>query len=143
MCGGIGSTLTLTLAGGRPARTQAQTLMIAQAGKAISYVVAGATLGALGSGVYGLFDRRGAYMVLQWLGAAGLVWIGLSLIGFVPAFAGFEAVSAPLRRWAWSNRRTGYWTAGLAGLAWGLLPCGMIYSALLFAMPARRWAAQR
>ena len=134
MCGGIGSSLTL--AAGRSARTQAQTLVIAQAGKAVAYAAAGGVLGALGSGVYGLFDRQNAHLVLQWLGAAGLVWIGLSLLGLVPAFAAFEGVSAPIRRWAWSNRRSGYWASGLAGLAWGLLPCGMVYSALLFAMLA-------
>ena len=136
MCGGIGSSLTLTLAKGRSGRSQARTLLAAQAGKAVAYAAAGAVVGGLGAGVYGLLDRQGAYLVLKSLGASGLVWIGLSLLGVVPAFAAFEGLSAPIRRWAWSNRRSGYWASGLAGLAWGLLPCGMVYSALLFAMLA-------
>lgn len=136
MCGGIGSSLTMTLASGSSARAQTRTLMIAQAGKAVAYTAAGGLLGALGSSVYRLFDRQSAHIVLQYLGAAGLTWIGLSLLGLVPAFAAFEGVSAPIRRWAWSNRRSGTWASALAGLAWGLLPCGMVYSALLFAMIA-------
>lgn len=134
MCGGIGSALTLTLAGDRTRREQAQTLMIAQGGKAIAYATAGGVVGAIGSSAYGVFDRHAAYAVMQLLAAGGLVWIGMSLVGLVPAFGGFEFVSAPIRRWAWASRRKGAVASAVAGVAWGLLPCGMVYSALLFAL---------
>ena len=136
MCGGIGASMTLTLAKDGSRQSQSRALLTAQAGKAVAYTAAGALVGGLGAGVYGLLDRQAAYLVLRGIGASGLVWIGLSLLGLVPAFAALEGVSAPLRRWAWSTRRAGLWASGLAGLAWGLLPCGMVYSALLFAMLA-------
>lgn len=134
MCGAVGSTLTMALAPDASPRSRLRVLLEAEAGKAGAYVVAGAVLGGVGAGMYGLFDRQGAYMILQHLATAGLVWVGLSLMGLVPGFAGFERAMAPLRRWAWKRRRQGDATAVLAGLVWGLMPCGMVYSALLFAM---------
>lgn len=135
MCGGVGSSLALTLADGRDPRAQAKVLMLAQAGKATAYMAAGALLGAVGSSLYWLFDRQAAHLVLRALAAACLVWIGLSLAGWTPSpFAGVDRWLSPLRRWAWSNKGAVGWAAAIAGLIWGLLPCGMVYSALAFAM---------
>ena len=134
MCGGIGSGLALTLAGDKGPWDRLRVLLIAQAGKLVSYVLPGAVLGAAGASFYGLFDPKGAHLLLQWVAALGLCWIGLSLMGLVPSFAAFDRVVAPLRRWAFANKSKSGWTALVAGLAWGLLPCGMVYSALVFAM---------
>lgn len=135
MCGGIASSLTLTFSGAGGARDRAEALAAAQAGKTVSYMLAGALLGALGAGVYGLLDRQGAFFVLQRVGAAGLAWVGLSLLGLAPPPSAIDRLFAPLRRWAWNARRGDRRiAAGVAGLVWGLLPCGMVYSALLYAM---------
>ena len=137
MCGAIASSLTMAIARDGDGRSRAETLMIAQLGKTGSYVVAGTVLGAVGAGIYGLLDREGAYFVLQRAGAAGLVWVGLSFLGLVPPVSILDRVFAPLRRWAWTTRRVGRGvSAALAGLVWGLLPCGMVYAALLYAMLA-------
>ncbi|WP_304168905.1 sulfite exporter TauE/SafE family protein [Phenylobacterium aquaticum] len=135
MCGAIASSLTLTFAGSGGARDRAEALAAAQAGKTLAYVTAGALLGALGAGVYGLLDRQGGFFILQRVGAAGLAWVGLSMLGLAPPPSVFDRAFAPLRRWAWTARRGGRrLAAGVAGLVWGLLPCGMVYSALLYAM---------
>lgn len=137
MCGGIASSLAMTFAGSAGLRARAEALAITQLGKTLAYVAAGALLGAAGAGVYGLMDRDGAYFILQRMGAAGLAWVGLSLLGLAPPPSVLDGLFAPLRRWAWSTRRAGSrLAAGAAGLIWGLLPCGMVYAALLYAMLA-------
>jgi hypothetical protein len=136
MCGGISSSLAISLATGRGSQGQLGVVLIAQGGKALAYAAAGAVLGALGAGLYGAFDRQGGHLVLQWLGALALAWVGLSTLGVVPAMASFDRALAPLRRRLWSARGRGRLAALAAGLVWGLLPCGMVYAALAFAMLA-------
>lgn len=134
MCGGIAASLALSLRPGGSTRARAEVLLAAQAGKTLAYVTAGGALGAVGAAAYGLFNRSVGFFILQRVGAAGLVWVGLSLFGLVPAASLADRAIAPLRRWAWASGRTGAAAPALAGLVWGLLPCGMVYSALLFAM---------
>lgn len=136
MCGGIGASLAMGFAPKGGLRARAQALFAAQAGKTLSYVVAGAIVGALGSTVYGLLDRQAAYQVARVAAASALIWTGLSLFGIVPSPAILERAFAPLRRWAWSAKRSGSAGAGIAGVVWGLMPCGMVYAALLYAMLA-------
>lgn len=137
MCGAIASSLTLTFGRDGSTASRLKALAATQGGKTLAYVSAGALLGAVGAGVYGLLDRDGAYFILQRVGAAGLVWVGLSLLGLAPPPSVFDRLFAPLRRWAWARRASANWiAAGVAGLVWGLLPCGMVYSALLYAMLA-------
>jgi len=100
-------------------------------------VAAGAALGALGATVYGLLDRQGAYLVLQRLGAAGLGWVGLSLLGVAPPPRFPDRVLAPVRRMLLRRRASGpALMAAVAGVGWGLMPCGIAYAALLYAMLA-------
>jgi sulfite exporter TauE/SafE len=136
MCGGISSAIVLSTAKSIGLKARLATLASAQAGKTLAYVLAGGVLGAAGASLYGLFDPQAGHMALQWLGASALVWIGLSMLGIVPASAGYDRVLEPVRRWAWSTRRRGHSASALAGLAWGLMPCSMVYSALMFAMLA-------
>jgi sulfite exporter TauE/SafE len=137
MCGGIGSSLTLTFAreGGTGARLKA--LGLAQLGKLASYATAGAILGAAGTALYGLFDREAAFALMQRFAALVLVWTALSLVGLLPAPSIMGRLFQPLRGWAWAHRRGGRTAATLAaGVLWGLLPCGMVYAALMYALLA-------
>lgn len=137
MCGGIASSLVLGFAGPATLRSRSEILAASHVGKTAAYVTAGAVLGAAGAGVYGLFDREAAYFILQRVGAAGVGWVGLSLLGLAPPLRVMDRVLAPLRTALLRQARTGRnLTAGLAGLCWGLMPCGMVYSALLYAMLA-------
>lgn len=135
MCGGVGGALSMTLSRTPAPRDRFRTLITAQAGKLISYVAAGALIGGLGSSLYGLFDQHAAYAVLQRFGALVLIWTALSLTGLLPSPAVLARLFAPLSRWAWAEKRRGKGLAAfLAGLVWGLLPCGMVYAALMYAM---------
>lgn len=134
MCGAIGASLAMGFSPAGTVRDRVSALAAAQAGKLVAYVLAGVIAGALGAGVYGLLDREAAFRVAQIAGAAALIWTGLSLLHLAPSPALLDRLFAPLRRVAWRARRTGPTGAGLAGLAWGLMPCGMVYAAILYAM---------
>lgn len=119
------------------------------AGRVVTYMLLGAALGAVGAGAW-----RAQYLPLQrGLFAAGsLVLLGTGLwllAGRTPQFAALErlvargagAVARRLRRRAGGSsaavparprllRRFGI------GLAWGLVPCGMVYGALALSLLA-------
>ena len=138
MCGPIGSGLLFTVAPDRSPRQRLKAILMAQLGKAGSYALAGFALGSLGSGFFGLFNREAAFLVAQWAAAATLCWVGLSVAGYVPSLAALDRLSMPITELVTSIRRANaahlYDNAALAGVFWGLLPCGMVYAALLSSM---------
>lgn len=138
MCGPIGSSLLFTLAPEGTTAQRLKSILAAQAGKAGSYALAGFVLGSLGSGFFGMFDREAAFTVTQWASAATLSWVGLSVAGLVPSMANLDRVSLPLgqaiNRVRSFNASYLYDNAVLAGVFWGLIPCGMVYAALLSSM---------
>jgi sulfite exporter TauE/SafE len=137
MCGGIASGVVFLFDPKRP-WDRARVLMSAQAGRIAAYVIAGAILGATGASLYGLFDHAAAYRLLQWAGAVTLMWIGLSVAGVLPSLSALDrrvaALSSALSSGLAPFRR--YAVAGpfAAGLAWGTIPCPMVYAALFTAM---------
>lgn len=138
MCGGIATSLTLMFAPANAAE-RARVLMLAQAGRVTSYMAAGGVLGYFGSEFYAAFDQAGAFRVLQWFGAAVLVWLGLTFAGLLPMPAAVDRliarVSAAIARVLAPFRRS---AAGpfVSGLTWGIIPCPMVYAALFTAMLA-------
>ena len=140
MCGGIASGLLFAFAPAGSGGRRAATLLVAQAGRITAYVGAGAFLGAVGSEFYGAFDHAAAHLVLRWAAAVALGWIGLSMLGFAPALSRLDRLAAPIGRvLAGSGRLAmagGLGGSYAAGLAWGFLPCGMVYGALFYAMLA-------
>ncbi|WP_339333457.1 sulfite exporter TauE/SafE family protein [uncultured Maricaulis sp.] len=136
MCGGIAASLTMTLSPSAGKADRIRTLMLAQLGRIVAYTAAGAVLAAIGSQVYFGFDRGEAHQVLRWVGASVLVYIGLSVLGWAPSLAGLDRVGQRVQAFA-GARLGGGLQAGsplLAGLVWGLLPCGMVYAALFYAL---------
>ncbi|WP_072392221.1 sulfite exporter TauE/SafE family protein [Hyphomicrobium sp. CS1GBMeth3] len=136
MCGGIASGL-LHFGAPRNAVEGASLASLTHAGRITSYIAAGAFVGALGAPVLGWLDRDTAFRLAQWAGAVALMWIGLSTAGLLPPLAALDRLLAPLSgvlaRAArpFPNR---YVTAIAGGLAWGLMPCAMVYGALFTAM---------
>jgi len=136
MCGGISSCLLLA-GGAGDARHRARLVMLTHAGRITAYALAGALVAALGTPVIGWLDRELAFRLLQWAGAVALMWIGLSTAGLVPAPSGIDHLLGPVSDRL--SRSTGLlqgraWTPFGAGLAWGLMPCAMVYGALFMAM---------
>lgn len=138
MCGGIASGLLLAFEPGRGVGARARVLLVAQAGRITAYVAAGGFLGVVGSAFYGAFDHGAAHLVLRWAASVALGWIGLSLLGLAPPLTAVDRLAGPLARWLRGVPGAGPVTARpfFSGLAWGLLPCGMVYGALFYAMLA-------
>jgi len=140
MCGGlVVATHVPADARRRLASWQARgsVVMAQNAGRVLSYALAGAAAGGLGQ-VVGTVHAAAARTVLQWLAALVLVLVGTRLAGLLPAALDPERLGAPL----W--RRLGPRARALLplstprhafafGLLWGFLPCGLVYSALAVA----------
>jgi sulfite exporter TauE/SafE len=74
---------------------------------------------------------------MRWAAAVALGWIGLSVAGFAPSLAIVDRLTAPIAgklRFASATAAAGETGAFATGLIWGLLPCGMVYGALFYAM---------
>ncbi len=137
MCGGIATSLTLSLGGPEAGPgQQARILLLAQLGRVLSYILAGGLLAALGSTVYLGFDQTGLHLILRWAAAVVLVYIGLSVAGWAPSLAGFDRVGHHVVTWAQKpfGRALSSASPVLAGFIWGFLPCGMVYAMLFYAM---------
>jgi uncharacterized protein len=103
-------------------------------GRLSTYAAAGAVAGTLGAGVYAS-GALPAQQTLQVVANLVLILIGLYLAGAGRLFARVEALGLPLWRRIQpaAARLLAARTlprAYAAGLAWGWLPCGMVYAAL-------------
>jgi sulfite exporter TauE/SafE len=118
--------------------TRARMLLLTQVGRVLAYAIAGGILGAFGSALAGAFDQAAAYRLLQWASAVTLGWIGLSTAGLFPSLAAFDRLAAPVGTavMTMTSRHPGLGVgAPLAvGIAWGFMPCAMVYGALFTAM---------
>jgi sulfite exporter TauE/SafE len=108
-----------------------------QAGRVAAYAVLGAIVGAMGAGLATLLDLRGIAVAMRI--AAGLVMLSLALralfgwrlLGGVERFgATVWTRLAPLAR---RKQVRGLAGSLLLGAVWGFMPCGLVYSMLLFA----------
>lgn len=141
MCGGISGMLTMSLPGevrnDRPALSSY--LGAYNAGRLTSYVAAGAIVGTLGTGVIEATAVVGTgHLLLKGIGAAMLAAIGLYVAGWFPALAVVEGAGTPIwRHLEPVGRRLlparNLPQAYLQGVVWGWLPCGLMYSTLLWA----------
>ena len=134
MCGAIASSLMFAFSTGEAASDRARALGAAYGGRILMYVAAGMIVGGVGSAFFGAFDRGSAFLVMRWAGAVALGWIGLSVAGFAPSLAMADRLAAPIA----VNLRHPHALPGsgafASGLMWGLMPCGMVYGALFYAM---------
>jgi sulfite exporter TauE/SafE len=110
------------------------------AGRVLGYSTAGALIGLLGAGLYAS-DVLPVQVGLLVLAAGVLLGIAFSLLARPGALRRLEPLGAPM--WAlvrplaqrsFPPRSAG--AAVLTGLAWGWIPCGMVYAALPLALVA-------
>jgi len=135
MCGGLASGLMFSLSAQNGTAARAQALAWAQLGRVLAYLVAGLAVGAVGSSVFIALDREIAHLALRWAGGAMLVYIGMSVAGWAPGLAGLDRLAAGFAGRAQRALSISGPAAPLAaGFAWGAMPCGMVYAALLYAM---------
>lgn len=141
MCGGIMGALSMAI----PAPAQSRRVLILfsyNAGRIFSYVVMGIVVGAFAQQI----TAAGGALWLRWLAGLLLIAMGLYLANWWHGLSYLETggrylwvyiqplgkklmpVDKPLK-------------ALLLGGIWGWLPCGLVYSALAYAMAQGQWLA--
>lgn len=143
MCGGIVGALSFGLpesVRGRPAGAwpfhSAYNL-----GRITSYTLAGALAGGLGAGLLRLTEIHQAQQVLQAIAALFMCALGLYLGGWWSGLVHVERLGGRLwRRVEPLGRRllpvASPSRAFALGLVWGWLPCGLVYSVLIWSLAA-------
>ncbi len=143
MCTGIATALTLGLEPGARARRAHLLVMLAayNAGRIVSYTAAGALAGLLGSLAADLVPLAQARAALALAAAALVLAVGLHLGGWWPGVQRIERLGA----WLWTRLRPlmrrlvpvrSPAGAFALGLLWGGIPCGLVYTALAWALAA-------
>jgi sulfite exporter TauE/SafE len=138
MCGGFVGALQFN----RPPEVGAARLALGyHAGRLTSYAAAGVLAGLLGGALYAS-EVAPLQAALLLLGSLMLLLIGASMFGLGGAWMKRIEVAglwlwkriAPLARRVYPPRSASQ--AYLAGLAWGWIPCGMVYGVLPLALVA-------
>lgn len=138
MCGGIIGAITFSLPQEiRESHWRLTPYISAyNLGRITSYTLAGAAAGTLGQLFSSSFQQHG-HLILQLLATLLMVAIGLYLAGWFPRFAAVEQLGKPV----WKKLEpfskkllpvTSPLQAYMFGMVWGWLPCGLVYSALLW-----------
>lgn len=143
MCGGIIGALTLGLspARERPLQARLPYLLAYNSGRLTSYVTAGALAGGVGAWAAQLTSIRSGQLTLQVIAGLFMILLGFYLAGWWSLLLHVERVGHVVwRRIEPLGRRllpvrTLPQAFGI-GLVWGWLPCGMVYSVLVWAMSA-------
>lgn len=141
MCGGITGALTMGLPD--VVRTSPTRLLPYQLaynlGRILSYVVAGALMGALGAGVFSLGDMHQTRLFVLLIAALFMLVLGLYIGGWWSGLLKLEQLGGhvwkriePLGRGLLPVRSLPH--AFLLGVVWGWLPCGLVYSLLTWAL---------
>lgn len=125
MCGGIVTAFNVVAFRGRSSFFVRQ--MLFNAGRISTYAAAGAVAGTLGYAARALPLQHALHVLAN----VALVLVGLHLAGVGP-LRHAERLAAPLwrRLQPLAARLSAHGNPYFAGLAWGWLPCGMVYGAL-------------
>ena len=143
MCGGVSGAVTLALpqaVRSRPLRLL-PFLLGYNLGRITTYTAAGAVSGYLGFLAGDFLAEYRAWTVLRLIAGGFMIAMGLYLAGWWHGLAAVERRGAwlwrhlrPLSRALMPPRTPAHALA--AGLVWGWLPCGLVYSALLWSVAA-------
>lgn len=136
MCGGIAGALGISSRAAAERSGRPLVFPFAyNAGRVLSYSLAGALVGGLGAGLGHLAGMDRVRLGLQFLAGAVLILLGLRLVAGRRGFAWMDAAGARLWRKLSPLLRHVLPIDNLpralgAGMLWGWLPCGMAYGVL-------------
>jgi sulfite exporter TauE/SafE len=141
MCGGIVGALTM----GLPAEVRSSLARLFpyqlayNVGRLAGYTAAGAVMGALGTLIVAAMPIHTAQRTLYALAALFMILLGLYLGGWWQGLARVERAGAELwRRLEPLGRRLlpvrSLWQAIGLGFVWAWIPCGLVYSVLVFSV---------
>lgn len=138
MCGGIVTALSLGIPQNKII-SRAGIVLSYNLGRILSYTIAGALAGAVGSGITKTLMPVSGHLVLQYLAAVVLVLIGLQLAGWLPSIKQVESLGFMLWRYLQPLAKhflpvTNSYRGLMAGAIWGWLPCALVYSVLLWSL---------
>ncbi len=141
MCGGIVGALSLSSPKDQKSRSQLSILLGYNIGRILGYVVAGAIVGFLGSSLVDLTGIQNTKLVLSLISSLFMIALGLYLAGLWGSFSKLESVGAGLwkRIQPYTKRFIPVKSFSQAiplGFLWGWLPCGLVYTALIWTLSA-------
>ncbi len=143
MCGGIFATLGMGLPEERREQwlSQLPYLIGYNSGRLLSYTVAGLLMGGGGALIIDLLLLQQAKLLMQMVAGLFMVALGLYLGGWWFGLARVERVGGLLWRYIERPARKlmpirSTPQALIMGLVWGWLPCGLVYSVLIWAISA-------
>lgn len=140
MCGGIMGALTFGLPDEVRNDKSRQLVYITtyNLGRITSYTIAGVIAGLISATLVSTLSIENGHLILRAFASTVLIAIGLHLAGLFPKMQMLESMGAivwrrlqPLTKNFFPVRTL--WRAFGFGLVWGWLPCGLVYSALLWA----------
>jgi sulfite exporter TauE/SafE len=139
MCGGLAGALSMrTRSSAAKASAAMREALLHQIGRMSGYASAGALFGWVGGALQSWLDLPRMAAILRLAGGALIVLVAMRLLSGWNLLAWPERIGArlwrklqPLTRLA-ANRQ-GASRSLLLGLLWGWLPCGLVYSMLVFA----------
>ena len=139
MCGGIVGALSMS--GSVPVVPQQHFVLAYNLGRITSYTVAGALAGSLGAYAMDLVALHHAQLILKLLAALFMILLGLYLSGWWQVLTRLERVGTHLWRYIQPLGRNflpvrSEAGAYMVGLVWGWLPCGLVYTALIYSLTA-------
>lgn len=135
MCGGLASALGLQ-------SPQHNYIFSYHLGRVLSYSIAGIFVGLIG---FWFAEYLGALTALRALAAIMLILMGLYLAGWFNGLILSEKLGAIV----WQKlqpigqrflRPSSQYQALFLGVVWGWLPCGLVYSALIYASAQAHWS---
>lgn len=141
MCGGIVGALTLGVSKEKSKHSQIAILLGYNIGRISGYVVAGAIVAFLGSSLVDLTGIQSVKQVLAVIASLFMIALGLYLAGLWQGIAKIEAVGGKLWKYIQPLTKrfmpvTGIQQAIPLGFLWGWLPCGLVYTALIWTLSA-------
>ena len=142
MCGGIVTALSLGSDNvGTVSRPVLRYVLAYNLGRITSYVIAGMLIGGLGAVASNLVFLHYSQLVLKMLAAIFMLLMGLYLGGWWSFLSRLEAVGGYIwKRLEPVGRRfipvRTVPQAYMLGMVWGWLPCGLVYTALIYSSAA-------
>jgi len=141
MCGGIVGALSFAVdSSGAQQKSRLLTLLLSyNLGRLSSYTLAGGIMGALGWLALGWTDLQYMQLILQLFAGIFMLLMGLYISGWWMGLTRVEKLGAYLWKYLQPGAQkllpvTYAGQALLLGLLWGWLPCGLVYSVLIWSI---------
>ena len=141
MCSGIAGGLSASLP--HPVRDDKRRhfsfLLAYNLGRVTSYAIAGAVVGGFSQAVFSFFNPGHVHLFIHLTTTMILVLIALYLMGIFPKFASLQYLGKPIWKHLEPVGRKLLPVKTLPkafgfGLIWGWLPCGLVYSVLVWSL---------